>query len=295
MGMIINAGVDQMGNETNNNLVLELVEEGKVTEQRVNQAATRILQWHFKLGLFENPYVDPEAAVNIVQSEKNQKLGYQAQLESIVLLTNEGVLPAKENIKIYVDGIDRDIAAKYAILVDDPKLADLILVRAATQEERGFPGGPAAQGGNAGNRPNATGAQGANRQNVAGQQRNPQQMAANANPFAARDVDIAFPSAKWDKITALAKTGKPVVVAFNPTGSSCVLPADLNQVVKGTILIFDALDSALLDVVFGKFNPVGKLAFEIPSSMEAVKKQLEDIPFDSENPMFKFNHGLSYN
>ena len=86
-----------------------------------------------------------------------------------------------------------------------------------------------------------------------------------------------------------------MVVAFNPTGSSCVLPADLKDVAKGTIMIFDALDNALLDVVFGKFNPLGKLAFEIPSSMDAVKKQLEDVPFDSENPMFKFNHGLSYN
>ena len=149
MEMIINAGVDQMGNETNNELVLELVKEGKVTEERVNQAAGRILQWHFKLGLFENPYVDPEAAVTIVQSEKNQKLGYQAQLESIVLLVNDGVLPVKENIKIYVEGIDKETAAKYATLVDNPKEADLILVRTATEEERsfaGFGGGMQAQG-----------------------------------------------------------------------------------------------------------------------------------------------------
>jgi beta-glucosidase len=294
MEMIINAGVDQMGSETNNNLVIELVKEGKVTEQRINQAATRILQWHFKLGLFENPYVDPEAAVNIVRSEKNQKLGYQAQLESIVLLTNDGVLPAKENIKIYVDGIDREVAAKYATVVDDPKQADLILVRAATQEERGFGGGPAAQGGNTGNRPRTAAGQGGNRQVAAGQQRNAQQMAANMNPFAARDVDITFPSDKWGKIKALAKSGKPVVVAFNPSGSSCVLPTDLKQVVKGTIMIFDALDNALLDVVFGKFNPKGKLSFEIPLTMEDVKKQLEDVPFDAPNKAFKFNDGLSY-
>ena len=60
------------------------------------------------------------------------------------------------------------------------------------------------------------------------------------------------------------------------------------------VLIFDALDNALLDIVFGKFKPVGKLTFEIPSSMDAVKKQLEDLPFDSENPAFKFGDGLSY-
>jgi beta-glucosidase len=294
MEMIINAGVDQMGSETNNNLVLDLVKEGKITEQRINQAASRILQWHFKLGLFENPYVDPEAAVNIVQSDKNQKLGYQAQLESIVLLTNDGVLPAKGNIKIFVDGIDRELAARYATLVDDPNQAELILIRTATQEERGFGGGPAAQGGNTGNRPRTATGQGGNRQVATGQQRNPQQMAANMNPFAARDIDITFPPDKWEKIKALVKSGKPVVVAFNPSGSSCVLPSDLKKVVKGTIMIFDALDNALLDVVFGKFNPIGKLSFEIPLSMNDVKNQLEDLPFDAPNKAFKFGDGLSY-
>jgi len=286
MEMIINAGVDQMGSETNNELVIELVKEGKVTEERVTQAAKRILQWHFKLGLFENPYVDPEAAVKIVQSDKNQKLGYQAQLESIVLLVNNGVLPAKENTKIYVEGIEKEIASKYARLVENPGQADLIIVRTTTEEERSFPGfggGMPAPGVSAGNARNAQ-----------RPQMNRQQMMAAANPFAPREINIAFPESKWDKVKALAKTGVPVVVAFNPTGSSCVLPADLKSVTKGTIMIFDALDNALLDVVFGKFNPVGKLTFEIPSSMEAVKKQLEDVPFDSENPAFKFGDGLSY-
>ena len=286
MEMIINAGVDQMGSETNNQLVLELVKEGKVTEERVNEAAGRILQWHFKLGLFENPYVDPEAAATIVQSEKNQKLGYQAQLKSIVLLVNDGVLPANENIKIYVEGIDKETAGKYATVVDNPKEADLILVRTTTEEERefrGFGGGMPGQGQGQGNQRPAR-----------RPQMNAGQPAAGANPFAPREVNIDFPAKKWDNIKTLARTGKPVVVAFNPAGSSCVLPSDLKNVAKGAIMIFDALDNALLDVVFGKFNPSGKLTFEIPSSMDAVRKQLEDVPFDSENPAFEFGYGLSY-
>ena len=286
MEMIINAGVDQMGSETNTQLVLELVKEGKVTEERVNEAAGRILQWHFKLGLFENPYVDPEAATTIVQSEKNQKLGYEAQLKSIVLLVNDNVLPANENIKIYVEGIDKETAGKYAAVVDNPKEADLILVRTTTEEERefrGFGGGMPGQGqGQANQRP------------ARRPQTNAGQPAAGANPFAPREVNIDFPAKKWDNIKTLAGTGKPVVVAFNPAGSSCVLPSDLKNVAKGAIMIFDALDAALLDVVFGKFNPSGKLTFEIPSSMDAVRKQLEDVPFDSENPAFKFGYGLSY-
>jgi beta-glucosidase len=57
---------------------------------------------------------------------------------------------------------------------------------------------------------------------------------------------------------------------------------------------FGANDGTILDVVFGKFAPQGKLPFELPSSMEAVKKQKEDVPYDSENPLFPFGHGLSY-
>jgi len=287
MEMIINAGVDQMGSETNNQLVLELVKEGKVKEERINEAAGRILQWHFKLGLFENPYVDPEEATKIVQSEKNQKLGYEAQLKSIVLLVNDGVLPATENTKIYVEGIDKEIAARYATVTDNPKEADLILVRTTTEEERslqGFGGAMPGQGPGQGNQRNAR-----------RPQLNPAQAAAAMNPFAPREVNIDFPAKKWDNIKNLARTGKPVVIAFNPSGSSCVLPSDLRDVAKGAFMIFDALDNALLDVVFGKFNPVGKLSFEIPSSMDAVKKQLEDVPFDSENPAFEFGYGLSYN
>lgn len=75
MGMVVTAGVDQMGSQTENQLVIELVNEVIISEERINTAAKRILQWHFMLGLFENPYVDPEAATVILQSEKNQKLG----------------------------------------------------------------------------------------------------------------------------------------------------------------------------------------------------------------------------
>ena len=57
---------------------------------------------------------------------------------------------------------------------------------------------------------------------------------------------------------------------------------------------FGASDAALLDVIFGRFAPSGKLPFELPSSMEAVQRQKEDVPYDSENPLFPFGHGLTY-
>ena len=257
--MIYNAGVDQIGSETHPEYIVELVKEGRITEERVNQAASRILQWHFILGLFENPYVDPSKAAGILQCEKNQSRAYEAQLKSNILLTNDGTLPAKEGIKLYAEGVDAKVAGEYATVVEKPEEADLILYRTTTVVDRrgGFgPGGP------------------------------------SGGPGA--EVNIDFPSEKWDHIQELRKSGKPIVVAFNPTGSSCVLPPAVKTDLNASLMVFDVFDKALLDVVFGKFNPVGKLSFEVPSSMDAVRAQLEDVPFDSKDPTFEFGHGLSY-
>ena len=273
MEMVINAGVDQMGSETETQLVVELVKEGRVSEERVNQAASRILQWHFILGLFEDPYVDPDKAAQVCQREDLQKNAYQAQLESNILLVNEGnTLPAKEGIKLYVEGIDEEIAKNYAELVTNPRQADLILVRTGVTEPRTGGFGPGA---------NMTPAQRA-------------AMQRQREIEAAKPVDISLPASIWNNVKKLSATGKPVVVAFNPSGTSIVLPQDLKKVVKGCFLVFDCLDNALLDCVFGKFNPIGKLPFEIPATMKDVEAQLEDVPFDAPNKAFEFGFGLSY-
>ena len=93
----------------------------------------------------------------------------------------------------------------------------------------------------------------------------------------------------------VAKSGVPTILAMNLNGSLVVLPKDLMEVSDAAFMIFDVLDNALLDVVFGKYNPTGKLPFDIPSSMEAVRNQKEDVPFDTKDPIFKYDFGLSYN
>ncbi|MEM6633868.1 MAG: glycoside hydrolase family 3 C-terminal domain-containing protein [Bacteroidota bacterium] len=57
---------------------------------------------------------------------------------------------------------------------------------------------------------------------------------------------------------------------------------------------FDCQDEILAGLIFGKFSPSGKLAIEIPSSVEALKAQLEDVPYDSKNPLYPFDFGLTY-
>ncbi|HSR39696.1 MAG TPA: glycoside hydrolase family 3 C-terminal domain-containing protein [Phnomibacter sp.] len=57
---------------------------------------------------------------------------------------------------------------------------------------------------------------------------------------------------------------------------------------------FSSQDDIILDLIFGKFKPTGKLPFELPSSMEAVNKQKEDLPYDSKDPLYRFGSGLGY-
>jgi beta-glucosidase len=73
-----------------------------------------------------------------------------------------------------------------------------------------------------------------------------------------------------------------------------VIP-DIDANSKALIADFNSQDDIILELIFGNFNPAGRLPFEIPSSMEAVENQKEDVPFDSENPLYPFGYGITYN
>jgi beta-glucosidase len=70
--------------------------------------------------------------------------------------------------------------------------------------------------------------------------------------------------------------------------------SEIASVSDAIIADFQVQENILLEMIYGKFSPTGKLPFEIPSSIEAVKDQREDLPYDSVNPLFKFGHGLNY-
>lgn len=86
--------------------VLELVKEGKIPEQRIDQSVRKILTAKFKLGLFENPFVDTEKAKAVVFNEDHQKTALVAARQGIILLKNDGILPldAKKYKKIFITG-----------------------------------------------------------------------------------------------------------------------------------------------------------------------------------------------
>ena len=89
----------------------------------------------------------------------------------------------------------------------------------------------------------------------------------------------------------LIKT-KPTISIMTMNRPSVV--PEINAGSKAMIADFDCQDDILIELLFGKFKPTGKLPIEIPSSVEAVEAQLEDVPHDSKDPLYAFGHGLTY-
>jgi beta-glucosidase len=85
---------------------------------------------------------------------------------------------------------------------------------------------------------------------------------------------------------------KPSIVSINLERPAII--TEIDAMANATIADFGADDAVMAALIFGKFNPTGKLPFELPSSQGAVEKQLTDVPYDSENPLYPFGHGLSY-
>ncbi len=125
----IEAGADQFGGETTTHLLLEAVRNGAVEESRLDQSVYRLLLVKFQLGLFDNPFVDEDAAESIVGHADFVKAGLEAQAKSMVLLKNDGILPLAANQKVYVEGFDEDAAKKLGTVVATPEEADVAVIR----------------------------------------------------------------------------------------------------------------------------------------------------------------------
>ncbi len=246
---IIEAGVDQLGGESLPDIIIKLVKEGKVSEHRIDESIVRLLRLKFQLGLFDNPFVDEKKTADIVGSPAFMKAGEDAQRRSLTLLKNDNhVLPLAINkLKIYIKNINPAIAAQYGTVVNDPKQADIAIIRLQTPNY---------------NIPEAKG-----------------NMIAQMFHFG--DLDFK----------TLEKTVPTVVDIY--LDRPAVIP-EISQHAKALIANFGSGDAALLDVVFGKYKPGGRLPIEMPSSMEAVHHQKEDMPHDSKDPLYKFGFGLSY-
>lgn len=137
MKKILEAGADQFGGEACPEMLLDLVSAGEVAEERIDASARRILREKFALGLFDNPYVDEAAADQIVGNVEFRAAGEAAQRASITVITNGGALPFCRGVKLYVEGIAREVATEFGEVVETPADADIAVLRiSAPFEER---------------------------------------------------------------------------------------------------------------------------------------------------------------
>jgi len=285
----IEAGTDLIGNDSTPYYIVELVKTGQISESRIDESVRRILRVRFALGIFENPYVDPERAAQIVANPEFQKKADLAQRKSIVLLKNDrSILPLKKGLRVYVEGLDSSLAPSYGLTrVGAVELADVCIVkvtvggrqterrgaggasRAGAQERRQAEGGPSPRGGMG-----REAARGFGSLSTGGQ-----------------PIDLTVPAEQLEHIRSVLKS-KPTIVVMH-LDRPHVIPeiAAESAALLGT---FGVTEKNVFEVLSGNFVPTGKLPFELPSSMEAVREQKEDVPFDSKNPLFKFGAGLTY-
>ena len=273
--LIVLAGADQIGGDNDPKYILANVKDGSTPAALIDAAVRRVLRPMFQLGVFENPYVDPENARITVASEGFLKTGYDAQLRSTVLLKNaSGLLPLATNKKIFVQGIDPAVAGAYgAVVTSDPRDADIAILRVASPATL-YPYGGAFTPGAA-----------------VAVRRAPQ-----PPPLGRFGVTLAYGNAdNWDvldNIKKIAASGKPTVVIVNMDRP--VILTEFIDDVQAVFGAFGASDRAILDLVYGKAAPAGKLPFDLPSDMVSVMSQAADVPFDMEDPLFKFGFGLTY-
>ena len=103
--------------------------------------------------------------------------------------------------------------------------------------------------------------------------------------------DLDFPQAELARILELMRRVPTVVDIY--LDRPAVIP-EIAAASAALLAKFGAADAAVLDVIFGRVAPEGRLPFELPSSMDAVRRQHPDVPYDSEDPLFAFGHGLQY-
>ena len=257
----VEAGVDQYGGESDPEYIVDLVNSGAISEARIDKSVRRILKNKFDLGLFEAPFVDEAAVSERVNLPEYAALGMQAQRNAVVLLDNEKAdLPLAAQTRIFVDGLDPDVVANYGSVVDSPEKADVVLLFLNTVFN--------------GNQP-------------AGTDSTFDQMMATRFP----DTNLAFSDEILAKATSYSNVSQLVTLVDLNRPAILTELKGISDALLGT---FGVSDEAMLDVVFGRHNPVGKLPFELPSSMAEVEAQLEDVPDDTANPLFPYDWGLSY-
>ena len=322
--MAINAGIDMSmvpyKYEVFYNSLVELVNEGKVKEERINDAVRRILRVKFALNLFEHPTTNPKDYPEF-GSEAFEKAAYHTAAESITLLKNEeNILPLKKNTKILVTGPNantmRTLNGAWTYSWQGEKTPEYAqeynTIFEALQQK--------------GKKNNITYVPGVSyKMDGKYYEQAPDQLEKAVAEAKKADVvilclgentytekpgdlnDLYLNEHQIALAKKVAATGTPVILVLNegrPRIISQIEPA--MQAVVQTYLPGNFGGDALADILYGEVNPSGKLPYTYPRYPNATigyihkpseeQKKAEGVyNYEADyNPQYRFGDGLSY-
>ena len=330
---ILMAGVDQFGGLNEKEPVLDayrigVKEHGETfMRKRLEQSAVRLLKNIFRVGLFENPYLDPEVSARTVGCAAYMEEGFAAQKKSIVMLKNkENVLPLQKKMKVYVPKIhwpesvdwmcqkmeehwdrpiSKELLEKYFTVTDHPEEADaaICIIRQPDGAAFGLAGGYDVSDKEAGG----------NGYLPISLQYRPYTAVYAREHSIAQDPNDEFPDRTYrgktvtvnneDDLDLVLHTRelmgeKPVIVCVNMLGPMVV--KEFEAAADAIVAMFGDLSNALLEVLSGNFEPEGLLPMQLPADMRTVEEQQEDVPFDmechrdTEGHIYDFGYGMNW-
>jgi beta-glucosidase len=307
--------------------LIENVEEGRVPVSLVDRSVHRVLREKFRLGLFEHPYVDPERAVRIVHSKEHQDLALRAAQEGMVLLKNDrNLLPLKKDLKsIAVIGPNADSSenlfgdyAPSVVLQHVGTILDAIKAKVSPSTRVTYVKGcPILSKDKSGF---AAAVQAAKRADVTilvlGEQarregaRRGQEPPTDGEGYDVASLDLT--GVQDDLARAVAATGTPtVLVLINGRPLSIRWEAAYLRSIVEAWNPGERGGEAIAGVLFGDYNPSGRLAITVPRSSGQLPAYYDYKPSKAYwisrawarhrgyvdmpgTPLYPFGYGLSY-
>ena len=304
--------------------LVELVRKKVLKESQLDELIAPMLFWKFKMGLFDDPYVDPDEAARIVGCDANRKLALQAARETITLLKNENNLaplnPAKlKTIAVIGPNSNRSLLGGYSgVPKHNVTVLDGIKAKVGDRVKVLHSEGCKITVGGSWNADEVTPSDPAeDRKQIAeaveiAKQADVIVLAIGGNEQTSREAwnlkhmgdrtNLDLIGRQDELVKAMLATGKPVIVfLFNGR------PLSINYVAENVPVIFECwylgqeCGHAIADVLFGDFNPGGKLPISFPRSAGHLPVFYNYKPsarrgylFDEVSPLFAFGYGLSY-
>ncbi|GGK10789.1 beta-glucosidase [Yeosuana aromativorans] len=311
----VNAGMDMnMHGPVFDKLLIELVKEGKVDESRVNDACSKILEAKFRLGLFENPYVDVKKANEVNFSKAHQETALAQAREAITLLKNNDILPLQGGKKsIFVTGPNANnetIMGDWVYQQPAENVTTVYQGLKALGEQKGYN----VSYFNAGDRSKKMKDADIDKAAQLAKKADITILVLGENSFrydwpnktTGENIDRAtlrLSGKQMDLANKVLANGKPVIVVY-VSGSPIAEPS-LEERAKAVVYAYEPGSfggQAVAEAIFGDLNPSGKLPLTIPRSVGQLQMVYNHKPtayihkYNTEKkvPLHPFGFGLSY-